>query len=335
MTHSASVQSSLPHLRLTPPQILELWESDYYTPKGYLYHLVLAHRRAGWWWRIDNVSEFCREWKINRRTFYRAKAALVYEGLFEESITGSIDLRVISTNVCVAGDTGVTNESPRVPDLAQSVSDGSQVAAETLTQKGLSEGTDLVQIFKQLTTPESVCVPVENFLEVEAEQENILSNPPEEEVKKRSSQANSEKILASPILQRAEKLGVKVSDRILLEVIKRWPERVPVALDCLEEKQPIVQYPTRFLQKAIQENWQPERTASAPTGFGDWFNEARRRGLAIASEMRDGVLHVFTANEHWHPFEQLRRMTWDELSTRISPLAPNAAGMQAIPIPEA
>ena len=324
MTHLELRQSNLPHLRLTPPQILELWESDHYTPKGYLYHLVLAHRRAGWWWRIDNVSEFCREWKINRRTFYRAKAALIHEGIFEESITGSIELRVVSTDVCVAGDTGVTNESPQVTDLAQPVTNGSQVAAETHSQQGFSESTNHIQIFKQLTTPEEVCVPLKNFASEGTEQEEILLDQAEAESEKRSFQANSEKILTPPILQRVEKLGVKVSDRILLRAIERWPERVPVALDCLEEKQPIVQFPTRFLQKAIEEDWQPERTRSAPSGFGDWFNEARRRGVVIASEMREGVIHVFTAGERWLPFEQLRRLSWDELSA-------SAASGQAIP----
>ncbi len=208
-------------------------------------------------------------------------------------------------------------------DLAQSVTDGSQVAAETLSHQGLPVDTDLVQIFKQITTFKEVCVPVENIILKKADQERILPSQPQEEAKKRSTQASSGKTLAPLILQRAEKLGVKVSDRILLEAIKRWPARVAVALDCLEEKRPIVQYPTRFLQKAIEEDWQPERTSSAPSGFGDWFNEARRRGLAIASEMREGAIHVFTAGERWLPFEQLRRLSWDELSAASEQALPN------------
>lgn len=342
MTHSESGRTNLPHLRLTPPQIFDLWEQGHYTPKGYLYHLVLAHKRAGWWWRIDNVSEFCRKWNIKRRTFYRAKADLISAGLFEESITGSVDLRVSSTSVCVTSDTGVSNEGSAVPnegqqvsDLAQQVPDGSQLAAETESQQGFSELPDLIQIFKQLPTSKEVCVPVENFASEGEEQEVILPNQPKKEVKKGDSQADSERIFTPPILQRAKKLGVNVRDRILLEAVGKWPARVPVALDCLDEKQLTVKHPTRFLQKAIEEDWRPERTSSAPSGFGDWFDEARRRGVAIASEMRNDVLHIFTSDQHWLPFEQLRRMTWDELSARMSPINTEAVDVQAIPILEA
>ena len=325
MTHLESGQTVLPHLRLTAPQVFDLWESGHYTPKGYLYHLVLAHKRAGWWWRIENVAEFCREWKINRRTFYRAKAALVNEGIFEESITGSIDLRVASTNVCVTSVSPVPDLSQRVPDLSQAVTDGSQVAAETTAEERLQETPDLLQIFKQTTTTEEMCVTVENPLSQELEtQEGIFTDWPDSKVEKQSTQASGEKIFTPPILQRAKKLGVNVRDRSLLSTAKRWPERISVALDCLEEKSLTAKYPTRFLQKAIEEDWRPERAPSAPTGFGEWFNEARRRGLAIASEMRDNALHIFTTDHHWLPFEQLRQIDWDDLETRLKPITASA-----------
>ena len=252
MTHPASGQNGLPHLRLTPIQVFELWQSGNYTPKGYLYHLVLAHRRAGWWWRIDNVSEFCQTWDIKRRTFYRAKAALIQEGIFEESITGSIELRVSSALHCVTSAAGVPTESQRVPDLAQPVPTESQVAAETIAPQELQDPTDLIQIFKQLPTIEGVCVPVENFSLEEEQSKGILPTQSEEEVKNQNFQADSEKLFTPPILQRAKKLGVNVRDRSLLSVVKRWPERVSMALDCLEEKSLTAKYPTRFLQKAIE-----------------------------------------------------------------------------------
>lgn len=332
MTHLVSGLPVQPHIRLTPDQVFDLWQSGHYTPKGYLYHLVLSHKKAGWWWRISNISEFCRKWAIKRRTFYRAKAALIHEGLFEEAITGSVELRVCSTSVCDSVGTPVPTESQRVPDLAQSVPTESHLAAETQPQQSFPEVPDLLQISKQITTTEEVCVSVENFSLGEGNQESISPDRPQTEVGKRNSQASSQKGFTPPILQRAKKLGVNVSDRILLEVIKRWPARVPIALDCLEEKQLTVKHPTRFLQKAIEEDWRPEHTSSAPSGFGQWFDEARRRGVAIASEMRGSVLHVFTADQHWLPFEQLRRMTWDELSARMNPINAKAVNVQAVPI---
>ena len=346
MTQIASKQSTLPHLRLTPDQIHELWLLGRYTPTGYLHHLVLSHKRAGWWWRIGNISEFCQKWDIKERTFYRAKAALINEGVFEESITSSVDLRIKSTNAQSAEEIVQSMETPAVsnqsellptescqlPDLAEPLPTESHLAAETQPQQSFPEASDPIQIFKQITTAEEVCVPVENFSLETSNQESISPDRPRKEVGKRNSQASSEKGFTPPILQRAKKLGVNISDRILLEVMKRWPNRVPIALDCLEEKRLIVKHPTRFLQKAIEEDWRPEHTSSAPSGFGQWFDEARRRGVAIASEMRDGVIHIFTSDHHWLPFEQLRRMTWDELSARINPISAPAVNVQAVPI---
>lgn len=90
-------QSTLtPGLQLTPAQVLANWQQGFYTPTGYLYHLVLALRRQGWWLRIDNISQFCRQWEMNRRAFYRAKAQLLLDGRLEENIDDAIDLRVPS-----------------------------------------------------------------------------------------------------------------------------------------------------------------------------------------------------------------------------------------------
>ncbi|WP_346293969.1 hypothetical protein [Sphaerothrix gracilis] len=144
-----------PHLELTTHDVLQLWREGHYTPKGYLYHLILAHRKAGWWFRIANVSEFCRKWEIQRRTFYRAKACLIENGQLEESIVGAVDLRipVVSINTCDSGDTPVTNESLTVSDLSptvtngsHSVTDGSHMSPESLTEQSSCNSTDLSQI---------------------------------------------------------------------------------------------------------------------------------------------------------------------------------------------
>ena len=111
----------MPHLRLCPDEVKALWEQGHYTPKGYLYQLVLAHRKPGWPWKISNVSEFCREWGFARRTFYKAKAALIAEGLLEEEITGSFELIANSTNVCAQPGTPVHSQAQPVHGQAQPV----------------------------------------------------------------------------------------------------------------------------------------------------------------------------------------------------------------------
>jgi hypothetical protein len=155
-------QSSKPaHLELEPIELKKNWQQGFYSPPGYLYHLFLAMKRVGWWIRIDNVSRFCQEWEINRRTFYRAKAKLIDLGLLEEDIVGPINIRLTSkplaecdssdtpvTNLsqpkCDSSDTPVTPVAPTVSDLSptvtaetQAVSDVTQSTVETVANKGL------------------------------------------------------------------------------------------------------------------------------------------------------------------------------------------------------
>ncbi|MGF1566870.1 MAG: hypothetical protein ACFCVD_02145 [Nodosilinea sp.] len=132
-----------PHLRLTPEEVLENWRNRFYTPAGYLYHLILALRREGWWYRIENVSQFCRAWELNRRTFYRAKAELITMGKLEEHITGPIDIRIPGVSQI---DSPVSPESQGVSRLTQGVSQLSHLSLETASGQGFPDPTDLSQI---------------------------------------------------------------------------------------------------------------------------------------------------------------------------------------------
>ena len=157
------------HLRLTPAQVLGNWQQSLYTPAGYLYHLILALRRQGWWLQINNVSEFCRQWEINRRAFYRAKAQLILAGQLEESMDDSINLRIPSDGPEDKGgglgtvsqvDTTVTEAiwgmselsqgrselSQGMSELSQGRSELSQFAPETDASQGIQPPTDLSQI---------------------------------------------------------------------------------------------------------------------------------------------------------------------------------------------
>lgn len=143
------------HLRLTPAQVLGNWQQSLYTPAGYLYHLILALRRQGWWLQINNVSQFCRQWEINRRAFYRAKAQLILAGQLEESMDDSINLRIPSDGPEDKGgglgtvsqvDTTVTEAIWGRSELSQGRSKLSQFAPETDASQGIQPPTDLSQI---------------------------------------------------------------------------------------------------------------------------------------------------------------------------------------------
>lgn len=349
-THSNDRQNKKsPHIELTPSDVLELWRERHYTPKGYLYHLVLAHRRAGWWFKIDNVAQFCRDWDIPRRTFYRAKATLIDEGRLEEDIIGAVNVRVPidSTDVCATSGTGVSEVALAVPDLALAVPNlaplvpnGSHMSPETQSEQGLHNPTDLSHLSYRSSTP-CVCVDesVENpaptngeyFSSGRANPEMRDSQVKNAEIDNEANITEKDPPAAPPNLDRLEKIGVNLGDRSLQKAIQAWPDRVPVAIACLEEKKGTVKHPTRFLTAAIEQDWKPEKNNATPPGFGDWFDDARRRGFVIASQMQGNGLVVCTSNGHWLPYERVRHLSWDELSTWIHAADAATVDREAVP----
>ncbi len=352
MTHNPNRRQTSPHLRLSPSEVKALWEQGHYAPKGYLYQLILAHRKPGWVWRIDNITEFCKEWGFARRTFYRAKAALVAAGLIEEEVFGAIELKAISTNVCVTGGTGeseeaftVPTESQLLPDLTQPVPNGSHLPAEILSEQESCDSTSL----NQLTTPttQSVCVSanpkttVKNSeVRTEVGDNGRLTSQGENAGYPNKAITPEQDIYTSPVLLQAKKkFDINLRDRQLRKAIERWPERIEVAIACLEEKEDTVKYPTRFLQKAIEEKWQPEALAKekAPDEFREWFKEAQQRGLVMGSQRVDDQIMVYTVDDQSTPFEKLRQLSWDQLAAQVNAVTQQAKtvlqGMNPFPTP--
>ena len=133
------------HLRLTAEQVKKQWLKGRYTASGYLWHLIQALRKEGWWYRIENVDQFCEDWAINKRTFYRAKASLIASGELEESTKKTVELRVLSA-----------------PDLSSSTPDLSSESSETIAAKSFQQPlrsiqiyTDFSQIYTDPTLPPS------------------------------------------------------------------------------------------------------------------------------------------------------------------------------------
>ncbi|NKB17128.1 MAG: hypothetical protein HC770_01740 [Pseudanabaena sp. CRU_2_10] len=89
-----SAAKNTPFARITAQELKETWLKGYHTAAGYLYLLIKTLRADGWWLQINNVSEFCREWEISRKSFYKAKAQLIKDHRLEENIIGRIDIRI-------------------------------------------------------------------------------------------------------------------------------------------------------------------------------------------------------------------------------------------------
>jgi hypothetical protein len=345
MTHNPNGRQKSSHLRLSPSEVKELWDIGLYSPAGYLYHLVIAHRKPGWIWRIDNISEFCKQWGFARRTFYRAKATLVAAGLIEEKIFGAIELKATSTNVCVTGDTGgsdeaqpVPNEAHLLPDLALVVPDGSHSSAEILSRQDSCESTSLNNFKTPTTQKTCVCEDVHLNKNPEVRTGVGVLDRPLAQVKTTESPNEAispgKETYAPPILLAAKKkFQINLGDPHLRRALERWPERVEVAIACLEEKEITVKHPTRFLQKAIEEQWQPEALAKekAPDEFQDWFKEARQRGLVVGSQRIDGTIMVYTVDERCVPFTQLRQQSWEALTAELQPIASDGPPVSTAP----
>ena len=172
-------------MNLSPDDVKQLWDAEHYTPKGYLYHLLLAHRPPGEPWKVGSVSEFCQRWDLPERQFYKAKAALVAEDLIDETITDCVELtaRPLDTS------------EPSMPALGELI-------AETL----------------------------------DAQQEQLTGS-------------------------------------------SEWAA---------------------------------------------WYEEARRRGLVLASQRQGDTTLVCLVDEQWVPFEQLRSQSWDELEAQLKPMMVDA-----------
>ena len=124
------------HLELTPDEVLENWRLGFYTPQGYLYHLLLSLKKAGWTHCIKSVKAFCDRWEIPRSTFYRAKAKLIDSELLEENILGTLYLTVEKVSI---SETPVPDPRFSVSDLGSPVSDLRHRVSEMDTQGSESQ----------------------------------------------------------------------------------------------------------------------------------------------------------------------------------------------------
>ncbi|MFE4108392.1 hypothetical protein [Almyronema epifaneia] len=121
------------------------------------------------------------------------------------------------------------------------------------------------------------------------------------------------------ILQRAKKLGVRLEDRKLAKAIAAHPSRLETAVTALVEKTETVRYPTRFLERAILEAWEPERKQNLK--FSQWFDEAKQHGCEVlGGQMIDDVQWVYASDGQPYRWHELNGLPWDELRAKLNPV---------------
>ena len=161
----------------------------------------------------------------------------------------------------------------------------------------------------QTLTPEPnpVCVKnerkkenQENSLQETRSYSAVAPHPP-----KKSIPIAPESNSLPEILRRAKNLGVRLEDRKLKAAIAAHPTRLETAVEALSEKAPTVRYPTRFLEKALLEAWEPETKQNL--AFSHWYGEARRQDCGVlGGELLDGVQWVFDPQGDRHRWDELK-----------------------------
>ena len=58
--------------------------------------------------------------------------------------------------------------------------------------------------------------------------------------------------------------------------------------------------------------------------WATWYEEARRRGLVLASQRQGETTMVCLVDERWVPFEELRSQSWDDLEAQLKPMMVDA-----------
>lgn len=129
---------------------------------------------------------------------------------------------------------------------------------------------------------------------------------------------------AEPLLKQVEDLGIRLNQNLRKLVLSATVETIKNALGVLkqnlESRKPL-KNPPGLLAEAIKQQWKPSQAQDActpqkaPADFTEWFNLARDLSLVSGSELKDGVLYVYTPNgkgETWeamtatYPLAELR-----------------------------
>jgi len=269
------------------------------------------------------TKEFTFEWGIPESSLYEAIATLKREKVIK------IHTRelVIEWNSQQDDDSenpeSILGSHNPFRDLRENSGVPEKPASKARTHKG--SGQRSPQTFKDFKSPE---LPgcVENH-----EQDGSKLNPEQATIPQSKAQVNQEDATPlprhperendaalPPLLKKAKASGVNLQDSKLQQAIATFPERVPTALAALVEKPPgTVRSPTRFLESAIRENWQPE-TSINPV-FNQWYGDAKQQGCPIVgAEFKDGVQWVYSHHGERFKWEELRSLSWEQLHQRLN-----------------
>lgn len=132
---------------------------------------------------------------------------------------------------------------------------------------------------------------------------------------KAKNEGLKEQLVSLPVAEKGliselQELGIRMNPTIQRLIDGTPAGIVESAMQALREAQMKneVKNPSGWLHKAITEAWQPNEAFqenSELVRFNEWWPRARKQGLVIASEQRNGTLYVCTAGQEWLPFSEM------------------------------
>lgn len=107
--------------------------------------------------------------------------------------------------------------------------------------------------------------------------------------------------------------AVLVAEDAITETIREGIELTAIPSEDVEPSMPA-------LGKLIADTFDAQEPNSGTSEWATWYDEARRRGLVLASQRQGDTTLVCLVDERWVSFEQLRSHSWDELEAQLKPM---------------
>ncbi|HYX17872.1 MAG TPA: hypothetical protein VE944_26635 [Nostoc sp.] len=171
--------------RATPDELKQSYKAKIFNTEAYLYSLIKAKRAAGWEWRL-NIKQFCREWEIAERSFYRALSKLRAKNFIswrsgDNTVVVWWGKEVDKTANVHSGDSANSlnpyivmappNVAEPLPDVAEPLPDVAEQNAEPLAVAESCNSSYSLQINSKLNTDfhEEMCVFPKKLLDEDPE----------------------------------------------------------------------------------------------------------------------------------------------------------------------
>lgn len=132
-----SSDKSKPFYKLMGSELRQMYEAKLLDAPAYVLLIVKTQRAAGWKWTFK-IKDFCEEWGINERTFYRAVSKLKSMGLLNWETNGIITVWH-GSDIAKSDSPAACDDSPTDTHDSYTDTDDSESDIDVSTVPAMSE----------------------------------------------------------------------------------------------------------------------------------------------------------------------------------------------------